>query len=785
MKRVKKQKQSIPEVNGKIKTATPSPFVSMNNILKKIEQAIINEGIFNIGILLLSSMLFLFFSLSHLGKHIYTDEPVLWYPWISNFGEALQSFDFSSIKKPYNYPGMPVIGLGSILTSGMKPSLIPAEEFHNYLFLMKSPIVVFNFFSLFIIYIFVKKIWNKETALLTTVLISLHPLIITFSQHTQGDSTLWNTFIITLLSFFLYLKSNKKRYILITAFFFALTVLSKFFGLILYPLLFIFLYSEYIFKNISREQFTKSITGLFTIYALLLLFVFILYPLTWDNPGLVLKTTFTNRTINVINPYFPLFVILLIAEVVFLKGKVSQYIRNKKSLNIIFYITMGVFFINIIYGIFSKYTDIFTGKGRIYFGGVKVKDYLTTINQFTESLNYIIPWYVFLGILAIIVYSFIKKKNFTQKNYIIYIIFIIFSFAGSAVVGHYQIWGKYLLFLVPLIFLGFAILFTDRFKSQKILTPLILIIAVVEIISVFPTYFSYKNNFLPFQNSNIYDGNYGGYEIAQKANNLKEAHKLRVLSDTYGFMYFFKGKNELINANTTEKQLLNFDYAFLSSFGKTEKTAWNMVPYSLRILYDKPLDSAKFYLGNDKQFVKLIKIPTSKYKYVPNNYFDTDFYINFSRNRSISFWVMPSDTDTLTSIISIARSKQDQLFIKSQRNKIITIYNDKNINEVEILTDRMTHIVWINKKTKTGYERLLFVNGQKAANTKHNYLGETIKGIFINTQYPGIIQDIRIYGDELNYNKIQAIYNSGIITNERILIADEEEFAPIRHYTKK
>ncbi len=31
-------------------------------------------------LLIMSGLLFLFFGLSHLGKHVYTDEPVLWYP---------------------------------------------------------------------------------------------------------------------------------------------------------------------------------------------------------------------------------------------------------------------------------------------------------------------------------------------------------------------------------------------------------------------------------------------------------------------------------------------------------------------------------------------------------------------------------------------------------------------------------------------------------------------------------------------------------------------------------
>lgn len=776
MKREKKTE------NGKVRFIPEKLKVSFWD---RINTRIKEEGIFNISVLIISTFLFLFFSFSHLGKHVYTDEPVLWYPWIEQFGQALKSFNFSEIKTPYNYPGLPVIALGSILTAGKNITEVPAEEFHNYLFLMKSPIVAFNFISLFLIYFLSSKLWNKKIAILTTVLIALHPLIIAFSQHTQGDTTLWNTFFITITSFFIYVKSGKSRYIFITALFFAITVLSKFFGLILYPLLFIFLYFEYLFMKISKEEFVKYIKGLLGIYVLLPVFVFIIYPVCWHNPYLALKTTYLNSEINIINPLFPIIAIALIAEVVFFKGVISKYLRNKKFLNTVFYSIISLFFGILIYGIVSKYTNIFEGKGQVYFGGVKVKDYITTINQFAETLNYIIPWYIFIGIFAVFIHILYKKNNLEGKNFIIYMLLTIFSFAAAAIVGNFQIWGKYLLFLLPLIYLGFALVFTNSFKNQKILIVLIAAIAVIEIITVYPTYFSYNNNFLPLQNRNVYNGNYGGFELAEQINKVDGSDTLNILSDTFGFLYYFKGNSGLVNRETSEKKLNEYDYAFLSSFGKREKTAWNMVPYSLRLLYEQPLDSAEFHLGDKNQFVKLVKIPKQKYKFVPKGYFDTDFYINFKKNRCISFWVKPSYLDTLSSILKLAYAKNDYLSINSYKNIINTTYNRKKILYTNISTKNMIHIVWMNYKTKKGCERVLFINGIMADKKAHCYLGKYIKGIFINTNYNGEIRDVRVYDKVLSNNEILAIYNLGEITNEEILTANNNKFAPVRHYTIK
>ncbi|MEA2042676.1 MAG: glycosyltransferase family 39 protein [Bacteroidota bacterium] len=781
MKRVKKEKtkqskqKTIPKTNKKVKR---------NSIIQKFFLSLKGEGWFYISMLLISTGLFLFFGLSHLGKQIYTDEPVLWYPWIEEFGYALKSLDFSTIKKPYNYPGLPVIALGSLLTVGKTFSAIPAEQFHEYLFLMKSPIVVFNFLTLFIIYFFSKKLWNKDTALLTIVLIALHPLIIAFSQHTQGDTTLWNTFFISLLSYFIYLKSGKIKYILITAFFFALAVLSKFTGMLLYPLFFIFLYGEYLFVKLSRKDFVKRAKGLLGIYLILPVFVFILYPLAWSAPILSLKSTYLHYTISRINPIFPIAAILLYAEVAFLKGRFSEKLKRLPLLKISFVLSIVLFLLSTVFGILSSKFSVLQGGGQSVFGGVHVKDYLSTTSQISRSLNAVLPWYIFGGLAAIIIKRLVSKSKAQYTRFVVYFLFSALVFSLGAVLGGYQVWVKYALFLIPMFAAAFALLFTNAFPKSKFLLPVFIVLAVVEVISVYPTYFSYRNRFLPLQNSNQYDGNYGGYELAQKANALPGSDTLKILSDTYGFMYFFRGQNSVIAQQITEQQLMQFDYVFLSSFGKREKTAWGMIPYSLRLLYEMPIDSAKFKIGSLKYYAKLVDVSKLENKISPENYYDPDFYVDLSENNSICFWIK-SLPDSSSEIISLSRTADDNIKFLLSGNTLSTQFDGTNILSSEIVPSKWQHICWISKNKEKGNQRELYINGKKTDSKFVKNLGLDIKGIFMNMKFKGEIQDFRIYNKPLTNSQRQAIYNEGEIITEAKLKADGLAFAPVRHYTKQ
>ncbi len=734
--------------------------------------------------LIFTSSAFLFFALSHLGKHVYTDEPVFWYYWIAQFGQALQDFDFSQLDN-FSYPGLPVIALGSLLTAGESFIDIPPEEFHEFLFRMKSPIVIFNFLSLFIIYFFIQRLWGKKTALLTTGLIALHPLIIAFSQHTQGDTTLWNTMFITILAFFIYLKTGKGKYIILTALFFALTVLSKFFGMMLYPLLFIFLYAEYVFNHLTSEKFKNRFKGLIAIYALMLVFVFLLFPQCYHYPMLALRSTFLHYSINRINYIFLPTALLLTLEIVLLNGKISEKLRKfnfEKILSILLFV--GIMTLLLISVLPDSLISFLKGE-QSYFGIVHVTDYTLSIKMLAGSLSAIIPWYVLVLPIIVIIKAVLKKEKLKQLNIFIYSAFMIFAFLTAAIMGNYIVWVKYLLFLIPPIYLSIALVFVEHFKKTKILIPLFLLIAAAEAATVYPTYFSYRNRFIPFENHNVYDGNYGGYEAAQAFNKLPGADTLKTISDTFGFKFFAKGYNTILPQDFTENMLKKYRYAYLTSFGKTEKTAWAMVPYSMRLLYDMPPDSALFFLGNKNQFVKIQEIPEYNYKYIPENHFDTDFFVDMNKNQSICFWLKPYKADSLNALITLARKPDDTMTIKADSSQIIVQNNDSALISSLSKNNIKQHICLTNRKTHDTHYNTLYINGKEVGKCKYINSGNPVKGIFINILFSGNIQDFRIYDKALDKNQLQTLYNHGQIRLETVLMSGGKKFAPVRHFTRK
>ncbi len=653
---------------------------------------------------------------------------------------------------------------------------------------MKSPIVIFNFISLFIIYFFIQRLWNKKTALLTTLLIALHPLLIAFSQHTQGDTTLWNTMFITILAFFIYLKTGKLKYIIITSLFFALAVLSKFFGMILYPLLFVFLYGEYFFNRLSVKEFKNRFIGLIAIYVLLIIFVFILYPQCHTNFRLALDSTFLHNTINSINSVFPILALLLTLEVFLMKGKISKVIKKYKIEKFTTIFLLSIMLLLVLTAVLPARMTNFLQSKQGYFGGVHTTSYTSSFLLFARSLIAIIPWYIFILQIAAIIKALVSKSEFKHGNILIYSILLSLSFLYAAMFGMYQVWVKYLLFLIPPIYLSTTLVFVENFRKIKIFIPIALIVLLIgtaEVATVYPTYFSHRNNFIPLKNGNIYDGNYGGYEAAQVFNKLPQADTMKTISDTYGFYFFAKGYKSFLPENFTEEMLKNYDFAYLSSFGKKEKSSWAMLPYSMRLLYDMPKDSALFFIGNEYSYAKLQKIPKYNYKFVPENHFDTDFFVEMNKNHSISFWLEAYNSDSLNTIITFARNAKDVNTIRIDSSQIVMQHNDSILTQTTNQNNKLQHICFINKIRNGVAYNTLYINGVKATNFKCDNIGEPLKGIFINIPFSNKIQDLRIYNNDLSNSQLRSIIENGEMQSKTVLIADGQEFRPVRHFTRK
>jgi len=765
------------------------PVLNKIPLLRIIFYIFYKEGWYYSVTLLITTGLYLLFSLSHLGKFIYTDEPVLWlFNWIPQYWEAIKTGNWDIMKQTLTYPAIPVLFFGGLFSHNLNISDFPPEIFDQYLFWIKSPVIFFNYITLFVIYFLVRKMWDKNYAILVTGLIALHPLIISFSQHTQGDTTLWNCFVITFLFYNLYLKNGGIKYILLTSLFFALSVLSKFSGILLYPLLFIFLYFQYIVKTITREQFIDKFKGLMLIYLAFFIFVFILFPACWTDLKYLFNSTFNHLTLKSINLIFIIFAIILVLEVVFkgfLSGKLRQYFNFNKL--VVWILSLSVV-VSILFVLINNYSNqiYFSPKDAGVFGDVIVKNFQSSLYWAFQTLTEIMPWFFYAGIAVAIIFGIIKKTEFSTTYINLLLITFLSFFIGSAL-NSFQMWAKYQVFIIPIYSLLFALMIIPLLKNyKKIIISLFLLLMLGETLSSYPNYFFYKNRFIPmdFINQSQVDGNYGGYELAQILNKIPGSDTLKVLSDTFGFMYFFKGENQVIEKAMTFDQIKEFDYLYLTTFGYVEKTSWALVPYGLLKYYEQDLDSAFAYFGNKQSYAKIIKVDKNFEKFLPENAFDTEFYFDLKTNNSLAFWVKPF-TNTHNEIFIIGHNENDEIFISADSTGIFSGYNNSvTIKNDTLILNNWQHVTWINELIgDSTSKRKLYYNGVLVSDTIIKRNGNPVKGIFINSKFAGQINDIRIFRDVLTDKQIQVIYNNGVITTEPVLKDGEKEFYPIRHFT--
>ena len=134
----------------------------------------------------------------------------------------------------------------------------------------------------------------------------------------------------------------------------------------------------------------------------------------------------------------------------------------------------------------------------------------------------------------------------------------------------------------------------------------------------------------------------GGYELAQKANQIPGAGKLKVLSDYHGFGHFFIGKNFYMTQREvmTNNYLKQFDYLCLSSSGRAQKEQWHWMTTPLRQYYEQPIDGAVFHIGSlERGYFKLVKVDKKREDLSIPGCFDPNFFVCLAKPLSIGFWL--------------------------------------------------------------------------------------------------------------------------------------------------
>jgi len=611
---------------------------------------------------ILLSLIFLsyfVFGLFHISQFITADEHYWIYERIPQYWNALEQGNW---RKTFinDKPGISLAMVsGAALLYDQSPMTLCSENEQNIticnqnrsemlLFFFRLPLLLFNFFILLYLFFIIKKLSGENVALLSVLFMGLSPMLLGITQIVNPDALLWSTGAAALFSFFLLLQSREKKYIFVSGFFLALSILSKYTASFLLP---IFLLTAALSPFIEEEAKEKKLFGSLLKENLLFffgtfLFAFLLgvvfLPATWDNPLILLRLFWGGGAVS-----FPfsllIFPGIFIFDILFFRSTLTHKLRlffDRVSffdlLQRAFPLIIFVFVVGLIIGraffpewdLFDKIPfdlkDLYSNnKFDKYYLPNPLQSFVLELNPLVFSLTPI----ALLSFLSFCLFQIFHKRDSSHRNDVpVFSSFFFFlSFLIVYIFSEVLATPRYLIMLYPLVAylaaLGWEKLFLilsvwiRKYRSLSIpawsWNGIAFLFSLLSLALIAPFYFNFTNAFLPKDKIIQHAWGYGGYEAAQYLNNLPDAEKMTVWTDYYGVCEFFVGR--CMALEYASARITSFDYVVLSARGKAlynpEHSRWKKPGnFYLNPLYQDPHPLFELDLGGRKDnFVKVLK----------------------------------------------------------------------------------------------------------------------------------------------------------------------------------
>jgi hypothetical protein len=771
------------------------PYSNRIPVLRGFFGWVNSEGLYYSYGLLIICALFLGFALNHLGKFITTDETVWLHVRVPQYWDGLLSGDFVKTEVSL-HPGITLS-----LLAGIPEFFIHLKDYtpltiENYLFWWRIPGLTFNFCSLFFIYKFIKELTDKNHALLITGLIAFTPLILGMSKIVNSDSYVWNTGFISILTFLLYLRSGSGRHIIYCGISFALSLLSKFAAASLYIFFFCYLYLGYLSNQYNRDEFLKKSIGLLQVLIISWMVYALLYPATLIQPHKIILGTigFLGNKIW----YILLIILIVYIEIGLFNGKISGCFRSKVNFPrlINFLINLPLLALISILLYFR-----FVSKNQLYWLTVKVvREHGELAPTLVQSINNMltemsIPCLIALLLFLMISFFKLTEKKFKEDYYVITLMLLSIAIykVGSSMKGIVS-GGRYDIILFPMIAFITGCFYLRLLSKPKIVIPVLVLLAFIDIFIFSPlSYLSYSNDKYFKEMGPYYSWGMGGYELAQMANQMPGAEKLKVLSDYHGFAHFFIGKNFYMDQREvmTNTYLKNFDYLCLSSSGRAQKEQWQWMTNPLKYYYEQPINEAVLHIGSiERGYFKLVRVDKSREDFTIPGCYDPNFFVCLAKPLTIGFWLRTGVAEPGNPVF-IGKDYQQGISLHwindhSDDGILELRYNDQDVLRAKEINDnRWHHILFCQQGGNKGAAVSLFVDGVFRNSFVLSKEKNDIEKLLINTEFAGQLQDFRVYTFVLSQNQINAIFNNGTICLQKQLFDGHENFSPIVHFVIK
>ncbi|MCK4635631.1 MAG: glycosyltransferase family 39 protein [Candidatus Moranbacteria bacterium] len=551
-------------------------ITKQNNHQKSYSKSFTKQSVFFL-ILIISCQLF--FALYQVDKALYIDEKLWTYSKekrIEKYWNNIFEQDWKNTR-PSDKPGVTLAIISGIGLFWETPSDFLNIEENNYskdeflkmLFRMRLPVILFASLNLIIFYFLFSKLFNNKTGLLTTTLIGLSPLLIGISRVINPDAFSWILMSLTIITYFIYQKNNKPKYLYATGILLGLSLLTKYIANLLIPFFLAEIFIQTILFNVNEKDLPKILKKKFLnfieIIILALITFYILYPGTWVALDRLLKGTLWSQAFEPFWKPFITFIFLFTVDLFWLNSKFfsSIILKLQKFKKVLFFSVPTIFTFSILFTLLNVYTQMSFINFEYFIASPKSAGGESLISVFFSgfySLIFGITPLVFFGLLLTLFFVLrkIKKNKNTLKinfqNYFIWqILFFIFIFYLSSAFSEVVPMVRYQIIIYPLTIILATLGYTQLFEMEKLknfskkIFPIFLLFVIFTncfiLWNLKPNFFSYNSFLLPkkyiINPKDIGDGN---YEVAQFLNKLPNAKNLKIWSDKNGICNLFIGK---------------------------------------------------------------------------------------------------------------------------------------------------------------------------------------------------------------------------------------------------
>ncbi|MBI2414970.1 glycosyltransferase family 39 protein [candidate division WWE3 bacterium] len=266
----------------------------MNFIFGKLKQLKYELGVF---------LLYVFSRLPALGFDTFNTDVWKWKQRIYDFGSGVFNGNFELTIQKY-HPGVTLMWIGTFAVkvyngwSKLIQGTLPIDNDITFIFelnfLQKLLIVCTTGIVLAFIFHVLRKVFGLKYACIAIILVSLEPFYIFLSREIHLEGLMTTFMLASIVSLYSFKVYNTKFYLVVSAFFAALSVLTKSSALVLIPFtaLMIFLISL-LQDRLSISRRIQEFVKVFCFWLLIFIVTFFLvWPAMWVVPIKALSTVF-------------------------------------------------------------------------------------------------------------------------------------------------------------------------------------------------------------------------------------------------------------------------------------------------------------------------------------------------------------------------------------------------------------------------------------------------------------------------------------------------------------